>query len=89
MIIRIQNKHSIITCQNVYYKLDEFGYSIQGGCYNGEIFYLGFYTSEERCLEILDSIEGYINYNNHYSHSGINSLDCQSYEYGIYQMPKV
>lgn len=48
---------------------------------------LGEYESEARCLEILDEIQNEYRYCNHYSGSGINSSDCQSWFYGVYEMP--
>lgn len=49
---------------------------------------LGEYDSESRCLEILDEIQNEFRYSNHYSGSGVNSSNCQSCGYGVYQMPE-
>jgi hypothetical protein len=66
--------------------------------FQGSIFYcdeipesdgvrLGTYDSEKRCIEILDEIQKEFQYSNHFSGSGVNSCDCQGWEYGVYQMP--
>lgn len=49
---------------------------------------LGKYASESRCIEILDEIQSNFQYANHYSGSGVNCIDCQNWEYGVYQMPE-
>ena len=49
---------------------------------------LGTYYSEERCIEILDDIQREFQYSNHYAGSGINSIECQTWNYGVYQMPR-
>lgn len=61
------------------------GYS---ACENSGDIVLGEYETEARCLEVLDEIQNAFQYSNHYSSSGVNSLDCQDWEYGVYQMPE-
>lgn len=49
---------------------------------------LGIYDSTARCIEILDEIQKEFQYSNHYSGSGANCSDCQSWNYGVYEMPE-
>lgn len=61
--------------------------------YNDEIsesdgILLGTYESESRCIEILDEVQKEFQYSNHYAGSGVNSSECQTWGYGVYQMPE-
>ena len=55
---------------------------------NSDGYPLGTYDSPARCLEILDEIQSEFMYNNHFSGSGANNSTCQTWKYGIYQMPE-
>jgi len=77
MVIRTQDKKSIIQCDYI---------RIYNTKITGDNNDLGNYDSEKRCLEILDDIQDCIDYNNHYSHSGVNTSMCQHYHYSVYVM---
>ena len=87
MMIRSQDRLKLVPLNRC---LVIFQHSI---IYNDEIsesdgILLGTYDSEDRCLEVLDEIQANFQYINHFSGSGVNSIDCQTWEYGVYQMPQ-
>lgn len=99
MLIRSQNKRRLVpvdhelfvftSYQDVDKSIAEYQIRLDVGDPdgNGDII-LGTYRSEQRCIEILDAIQIEIQYENHFSHSGVNSIDCQDWNYGVYQMPE-
>ena len=83
MYIRSQNKKMLIPINDLTIALDCRDFTkilaYHPSCSEENNYYtLGIYKSQERCIEVLNSIENEIMYSNHYSHSGINSSECQN-----------
>lgn len=88
MLIRSQDRRFLISIVGGIFGIffDDI-YKIRCKSINGNAT-LGVYDSEKRCVEILNEIQREYQYANHYSHSGVNSLSCQGFNYGIYEMPE-
>jgi len=85
MWIRSQEKHSLRNYQGISGDSD----TVWGDANSfNEQYVLGRYKTKERVQEVLDDIQWWISYNEHYSHSGVNTSTCQDWKYTIYQMPK-
>jgi len=86
MLIRSQNRKILVNAACVCIADQNKFYAFISGEQDGTP--IGQYDSGIRCIEILDEIQREFQYSNHYSGSGINSQDCQSWSYGVYLMPE-
>ena len=87
MLIRSQDRKSLVPLNRpLYASSREIIYQDEEEGSNG--WRMGSYASESRCLEILDEIQREFQYINHFSGSGVNSSDCQDWDYAVYQMPE-
>lgn len=89
MMIRSQDKRKLYPLTKGLYTdgtniIMDLGFSVNG---DGDL-QLGKYASIQRCIEILDNIQEEFEYCNHFAGSGVNKVDCQDWNYGVYQMPE-
>ena len=85
MWIRSQDKNNLRDYQGINGDSD----TVWGDANNSNDSYvLGQYKNKDRIKEVMNEIQNCIEYNEHYSHSGISTLACQGYAYFVYEMPK-
>ena len=85
MWIRSQDKNSLRNYQGISGDSD----IVWGDANNSnDLYVLGQYNTKDRVRAVLDDIQWWIAYDEHYSRLGENTSACQNNRYTIYQMPE-
>jgi hypothetical protein len=89
--VRSQNKEAFAAISSFFikeYSTDGKHFAIMGTVYGNEFVCLGVYSSEMRCIQVIDEIEKLIKPLMYMANDGTGRLECINQAYYIYEMPE-